>query len=207
MTPAATPRIAPLPPDEWAGREREMLRGNLARADRYLTGAADAPPVPSILGLLARHPGVGASWLAFSGTLLDEGTLDPRDRELLILRVGLRTGCRYQWAQHVGMARAAGLTSAQLAAVAEGAEAGIWTDRDRDLLRATDQLVDGHAIDDATWTRLAARFDERRLIELLFVVGGYVCLAMVLNGVGLEPAAGSDPDAPFGRPPANDPIR
>ncbi|MFV2175248.1 carboxymuconolactone decarboxylase family protein [Actinomadura sp. LOL_016] len=207
MTPGAEPRIAPLPLDEWAEEDRELLRGNLGRADRYLTGATDAPPVPSILGLFARHPGVGASWLAFSGTLLDEGTLDPRDRELLILRVGLRTGCRYQWAQHVGMARTAGLTPEQLAAVAEGAEGGIWTDRDRDILRATDQLVDGHAIDDATWTRLAARFDDRQLIELLFVVGGYVCLAMVLNGVGLEPTAGPDPDAAFTRAPANEPIR
>ncbi|TDD86026.1 carboxymuconolactone decarboxylase family protein [Actinomadura darangshiensis] len=188
MTPAA-PRMEPLPIAEWAEEERDLLRGNMARADRYLTGAADAPPVPSILGLFARHPRVGAPWLAFSGTLLDDGTLDPRDRELLILRVGRRTGCRYQWAQHVGMARAAGLAPEQIAALREGAGAGTWSERDRDILRAADQLVDGHTIDDALWERLAGRFDERQLLELLFVVGGYVCLAMVLNSVGLEPAS------------------
>lgn len=192
MTPAAAPRMGPLPIAEWAEEERELLRGNMARADRYLTGAADAPPVPSILGLFARHPRLSAPWLAFSGTLLDDGTLDPRDRELLILRVGHRTGCRYQWAQHVGMAEAAGLRPEQIAALRDGAGAGIWSERDRDVLRAADQLVDAHTIDDALWERLAARFDERQLLELLFVVGGYVCLAMVLNSVGLEPSSGPD---------------
>lgn len=195
MTPAAAPRMRPLPIAEWAEEERELLRGNMARADRYLTGAADAPPVPSILGLFARHPRLSAPWLAFSGTLLDDGTLDPRDRELLILRVGHRTGCRYQWAQHVGMARAAGLEPEQIAALRDGADTGTWSERDRDILLAADQLVDGHTIDDALWERLAGRFDERRLLELLFVVGSYVCLAMVLNSVGLEPSNGSDPDA------------
>ncbi|MWA02486.1 carboxymuconolactone decarboxylase family protein [Actinomadura sp. LD22] len=195
MTPAAAPRMRPLPIAEWAEEECELLRGNMARADRYLTGAADAPPVPSILGLFARHPRLSGPWLAFSGTLLDGGTLDPRDRELLILRVGHRTGCRYQWAQHVGMARAAGLEPAQIAALRDDADTGAWSERDRDILLAADQLVDGHTIDDALWERLAARFDERRLLELLFVVGSYVCLAMVLNSVGLEPSNGSDPDA------------
>ncbi|MFD0691671.1 carboxymuconolactone decarboxylase family protein [Actinomadura fibrosa] len=186
--------MEPLAADEWTDEQRELLRGGLARADRYLTGDAGAPP-PPILGLLARHPRVGAPWLAFSGTLLDGGTLDPRDRELLILRVGWRTRCHYQWAQHVGMAEAAGLSPGQIAAVPRGADAGVWSERDRDLLRAADQLVDGHTVDDAVWRRLAGRFDERRLLELLFVVGGYVCLAMVLNSVGLRPAGGPDLDA------------
>ncbi|OHV65034.1 alkylhydroperoxidase [Pseudofrankia sp. BMG5.36] len=196
--------MGPLPVSEWTEEDRELLRGNLARADRYLSGEADAPPMPPILGLFARHSRLGAPWLAFSGKLLDDGALDPRDRELLILRVGHRTGCRYQWAQHVGMAQAAGLTLEQIAAVAAAAVAAgsvadagaadAWTDRDRDLLRAVDQLVDDHVIDDATWARLATHLDERQLLELTFVVGSYVCLAMVLNSVGLEPAVLPDPD-------------
>jgi 4-carboxymuconolactone decarboxylase len=185
-------RLGPLPAAEWTPEERELLRGGLARADRYLSGEPDAPPMPPILGLLARHPRIGGPWLAFSGTLLDGGTLGPGDRELLILRVGWRTRCRYQWAQHVGIGQAAGLTPEQIAAVPDGPGAGVWTDRQRDLLLAADQLLNEHVIDDGTWERLAARLDERQLLELTFVVGSYACLAMVLNSAGLEPAAGSD---------------
>ena len=75
----------------------------------------------------------------------------------------------------------------------------MWTERDRDLLGAADQMIDAHRVDDATWARLATRYDEQQLLELLFVVGSYVCLAMVLNSVGLEPDAGPDgqhPDLP-----------
>ena len=38
----------------------------------------------------------------------------------------------------------------------------------------------------ALWNCLASRLDEHQLLELLFVVGNYVCLAMVLNSVGLQ---------------------
>ena len=34
--------------------------------------------------------------------------------------------------------------------------------------------------------RLAERFDERQLVELVFVVGTYTCLAMAFNSFGLE---------------------
>jgi AhpD family alkylhydroperoxidase len=148
--------------------------------------------MPGILGLLGHHPRLAADWLAFSGGLLDDPVLDPRDRELLVLRVGWRTQCRYEWAQHVRMAREAGLSAEQVAAVAGPVDAPCWGDHQRDLLTAADQLVAAHRIDDPTWRRLAARLDERALLELLFVVGGYLCLALVLNGAGLEPDPGAD---------------
>ncbi|CAO5191970.1 4-carboxymuconolactone decarboxylase [Frankia sp. AiPs1] len=193
MTRAARPRIGPLAVSQWSARDRELLRGNLARADRYLSGEPDAPPMPAILGLFARHSTVGAAWLAFSSTLLEQGVLDAHDRELLILRVGHRTSCAYLWTQHAGMAQAAGLTPERIAAVADTGEAHPWSERDRDLLRAADQLVAGHVIDDPTWERLARHFDDRQLLELTFVVGSYVCLAAVLNSVGLQPGPAAQP--------------
>jgi AhpD family alkylhydroperoxidase len=174
------------------GAVRELLRGRLPVADRYLTGEPDAPPLPGILGLFAHHPRLTGDWLHFSAGLLDDPVLDPRDRELLVLRVAWRAQCGYEWAQHARMAVAAGLTPAQVAAAAGPLDGAGWDARDRDLLAAADQLVEDHRIDDVTWRRLAARFDERQILELLFVVGSYLCLALVLNGAGLEPDPGTD---------------
>ena len=143
-----------------------------------------AGPRPS--GRLAAH------WLGLSGALLDDPVLDARDRELLILRVGWRLQCRYAWAQHAAIGRDAGLTPEEVSAVAGDADDAAWTSRDRDLLAAADQMITDHRIDEDTWQRLAAHFDESQLLELLFVVGSYVCLALVLNSVGLEPDAGPD---------------
>jgi 4-carboxymuconolactone decarboxylase len=180
------PRLRPLPAAEWTEQERVLLRGRLERADHYLSGEPDAPPIPPILGLLARHPRVGGSWLAFSGTLMDRASLTERDRELLILRVGHRTGSRYLSLQHVNLGLAAGLTPQEVHALGGGSETHDWCDRDRTLIRAADELVDRHVLSDATWLGLSAAFDEQQLLELLFVIGSYVCLAMVLNSVGLE---------------------
>ncbi|MBL7488363.1 carboxymuconolactone decarboxylase family protein [Frankia sp. AgB1.9] len=193
LTGAPAARIGPLPAAEWDEADRELLRGHLARAERYLSGAPDAPPMPPVLGLLARHARIGGPWLAFSGRLLEDGALRPRDRELLILRVGVRTRSRYLWAEHVRLGREAGLDEAELAALGVGAEADGWSGRDRDLLVAVDQLVDQHVLDDVLWARLAGELDERELLELIFVVGSYVCLAMVLNSAGLAPPADSPP--------------
>jgi AhpD family alkylhydroperoxidase len=188
------PRLAPRPVEGWDRADRELLRGRLAAADRYLSGRPDAPPLPGILGLLGHHPRLAADWLAFSGGLLDHPTLDPRDRELLILRVAWRTGCRYEWVQHARMARDAGLTPEQVAAVAAepSHDAACWDDDQRTLLRAADEMVDAHRVGDATWERLAARLDEPALLEVLFVVGSYLCLALVLNSTGLEPDPAPD---------------
>jgi AhpD family alkylhydroperoxidase len=192
MRPAAAPRLVPLTAARWNGADRDLLRGRIAAVDAYLSGRPDAPPMPGILGLLGHHPRLAANWLAFSGGLLDEPTLDPRDRELLILRVAWRTGCRYEWAQHTRMALAAGLTAKQVAAAAGPPDAPCWDDHQRDLLDAADQMVEAHRVEDGTWARLAARFDERALLEVLFVIGGYLCLALVLNSAELEPDPGTD---------------
>jgi 4-carboxymuconolactone decarboxylase len=196
-TPEA-PRLAPVTAARLGREGRELLTGRLAAADRYLSGGPEAPPMPAILGLLGHHPALAANWLAWNAGLLEAPVLDPRDRELLVLRVGWRAQCRYEWAQHVRMALDAGLTPEQVAAVAsEGdddsdARTPVWSDRDRHLLAAADQMVVDHRVDDVTWRGLAAHFDEAQLLELLFVVGSYLCLALVLNSVGLVPDPGTD---------------
>jgi alkylhydroperoxidase family enzyme len=196
VNPVSAPRVAPLAVDGLAPEGRDLLRGRLPVADPYLTGAADAPPLPAILGLFGHHPRLGADWLTLSAGMLDDPVLDPRDRELLILRVSARTGSRYEWSQHTRIGRSVGIGDDQLTAVAGDPADPIWTTEERDLLDAVDQMIDDRRVGDATWRRLAHRFDERQLLELLFVIGSYLCLALVLNSVGLEPDPGTDGDIP-----------
>ena len=172
--------------------DRALLRGRLAVADQYLTGLPDAPPLPGILGLLGHHPRLASNWLAMNGELLDDPNLEPRDRELLILRVAWRTQCRYEWAQHSRMAEAAGLSAGDVAAVAGPIDAERWSARDRHLLTAADEMIADHRVGDETWQGLADQFDERQLLELLFIVGAYSCLAFVLNSTELLPEPGTD---------------
>ncbi len=89
------------------------------------------------------------------------------------------------------------VTAPQVAGIVGHADAELWSDRQKDMLAATDQMVEGYRVDDAAWQRLARHFDEQQLLESLFVVGSYLCLALVLNCAGLEPdrVAEVGPDA------------
>jgi len=185
---ATGPRIAPLPIDQWSDEAVAALRAAFGEtaAERLLAGAPDAPRVPNALTTLMRHPGLAGPFLTYNAVLLNAPALEPRLRELMVLRVAWRTRSTYEWAQHVRMARRCGITAEEIDAITDGTGAGVWSPLDADVLSATDQLLDHYRIDDDTWARLAERLDERQLMEVAFIVGTYTCLAMAFNSFGLE---------------------
>jgi alkylhydroperoxidase family enzyme len=144
-------------------------------------------------------------WLGFGGALL-AGTLPGRLRELVILRTAYRFGGRYEWAHHVELGEAQGISGPELAALgADGSlDALDLAPLERAALRAVDETADQGAVSDATWGALAAELDEGELIELLMLVGHYLMLTTVLRSlrVALEPRAEALADAVPGGPTA-----
>jgi len=154
--------------------------------ERFLATGADAPRVPNVLTTMMRHPALAGPFLTYNNVLLRTPAIEPRLRELVVLRVAWRTRSPYEWVQHVRLAPRFGITAEEIDAIAQGADAGTWTPLEADLLAATDQLIETYRVHDATWARLAEHLDERQLIEVPFIVGTYTCLAMAFNSVGLE---------------------
>jgi 4-carboxymuconolactone decarboxylase len=189
VTATAGPRLAPLPVDRWDNDARAALQAGFGKeaTDRFLSPGPDAVPVPNALSTLMHHPGLAGPFLAFNRVLLFTPALEPRLRELMVLRVAWRTRSAYEWLQHVRLARGCGVTPDEIDAIARGADADApWSPLEAELLAATDELIDGYRIDDRTWARLAEHLDERQLVEVVFVVGTYTCLAMAFNSFGLE---------------------
>ena len=169
------PRIPPLSPGEADDQARELL----AQAGGPAAGATN------IFATFVRHPGLFRKWLPFGGKLL-AGKLPARDRELLILRTGWNCRSDYEFAQHVRIARAAGVSDEEIERVKQGADAAGWSDLDGLLLRAADELHTDACLGDATWAALAAHYDERQLIELPMLVGHYHLVAFTLNSLGVQ---------------------
>jgi len=140
-----------------------------------------------IFATLARHPGLFRRWLPFGGKLLQGAKLDHRDRELVILRVAWRCQCEYEWTQHVGIAREAGLSDDEIRRVAGGPDAPEWSQDDAALLRAVDELRDDSCMTDSTWAALSRRFNEQQMIEVPMLAGHYAMLAGALNSFGVQP--------------------
>ncbi len=180
-------RLAPVPFDEWDDDTRVVLLAHLRRPELYLSGTPDAPPMPVVLELFAHHRALSQAWLPFTSMLAGpESVLEPAVRELAILRVAWRTHSGYEWAQHARMGRDAGLSDGQVEGAKGVLDAGAWSPRDRAVLQAADEMIDRFRVEDATWDALTEHFVPDQLLELLFVVGGYLCLAGVLNSVGLQ---------------------
>jgi len=170
------PRVQPAPPSEWNDDIRPQLEAIERGSGRLL----------NIFRTLARHPKLLKRWLVFGNHVLSGSTLPARERELIILRTGYLCGSGYEWAQHVAIGRAAGVTDDEIRRLGAEPAATGWSDSDRTLLHATDQLVASKFIDDETWAALATTWNEQQLMDIVFTVGQYTLVSMALNTFGVQ---------------------
>jgi alkylhydroperoxidase family enzyme len=184
-SPAApdSPRIAPLPRDQWDERLTKVLE---------LSPGGTGEPM-HIFATLARSPEVFRRWMGFGASLLG-GALPARLRELVILRTAYRFEGRYEWAQHIEMGGAAGVTHDEMEALGSDAaalDAGGFSHLERAAVQAVDDTADHGAVADATWSALAELLDDAGLIELLMLIAHYLMLTTVLRSlrIQLEPRA------------------
>jgi 4-carboxymuconolactone decarboxylase len=189
--------LAPLDFEQWTDDARARLPRYLRRPELYLADGQARRPLPKVLGLMAHNAALGGAWLDFNEVLAAQTTIDVRLRELIILRVAWQTGCAYEWAQHTRIGASAGLTPEQIHAIPDGATAANWSPVERAVLSATDQMIERSTVDASVRSRLEMFFDGPQMLELLFVVGAYVCFALVCNSAGLTPDEPADVvDAP-----------
>ena len=137
------------------------------------------------LGTFAHHPALARAYFTFNGHVMLATTLTLRQRELVILRVAALRQCAYEWAQHVVVARDVGLTDDEITRVAWGPDAPFLDPFEAALIRAVDELVEDGAIGDTTWATLADELDRQQLIDLIFTVGSYHTLSMLMRSFDL----------------------
>lgn len=176
----ASPRVPPVPPAEWTPEMRDffaIMEGPEAR---------DKGSKFNVVLTLAHHPQMASAFMSYYKVLMANSTLSLRLREIVTLRVAWRQHSDYEWTQHVAMGKSAGLTDEHIEAIKQGADGNLWSDLERDALRAVDQLATAAQIDDATWNGLSKHLDRRQIIELLFVIGTYTLLCYAFNAMGVQ---------------------
>jgi AhpD family alkylhydroperoxidase len=174
------PRIAP-------GGRREV--GLFTWGFGKVAGRVSKTEPPNLFMTLGRHRGLFRGWLWFAGRLMPGGKLPRHDTELVILRVAHLRQCAYEFEHHVRLGRRAGIGKDDVQRIIEGPAAAGWPARERALLTAVDQLHDAGDLTDEAWADLEQHLDERRLIELVFLVGHYEMLATAINTLRIQPDA------------------
>jgi alkylhydroperoxidase family enzyme len=185
------PRISPYAPDELPDNALE-IHGRVQAVADWAGKVITRETIPEFFGTLLRHPTLFEKQTAFGLELLTKGVIPPRERELAILRIAWLCGAPYEFGEHVFFAHRLGITSEEIDSVKAGYSAPCWSNHERLILKAVDELYDEAIISDATWAGLAENYDERQLIELPIVIGQYHSMAYLLNTLRARLHEGND---------------
>jgi len=144
----------------------------------------------NIFRTLAHHPGLLKRFNVLGGAFLARGLLPAREREIVILRVGWNCRAVYEFGQHTVIGREAGLTDAEIAALASIRAVGPWNDDDQALIALADEICADDCVSEATFAALRPRWNDAELVELVALAGFYRMVSGILNSLGVEPEPG-----------------
>ena len=181
----SAPRVQPVPPEAWTAEQTDAVASMAGR------------PVLNIFRTMLRHTDALRAFLGWGSYVMSKrNSLPKREREIVVLRTGFLCRSGYEWTQHREIGARAGLTDAELEAIKRGADAPGWTDADKALLKACDELHADQFVGDPTWRELARHFSEKQCMDVVFTVGQYTQVSMLLNtfGVQLDEGQTLDPD-------------
>lgn len=179
------PRIEAIPNDQIDAQSWDLVN--------TLREAAGAPPtdeMPAFMRLMAKHPPIFHRQMEM-GSVLFNGWISPREREIAVLRISWLAGAAFEWGEHVEIGKRAGLSAEEIERITQGSSAEGWSSHDAAILRAVEELLADFAISDATWDTLAASWDEQQLIELPMMIGQYLTTAFILNSLRVQLGEGN----------------
>jgi len=169
------PRIPPLDPKEWTPEQRKRFdpNGTGQRAANVFVTFVRNPPGDRLRGGVTGH-------------ILNSTTLAVRQRELLLMRIGVLCRSEYEWAAHSRLGRRAGMTDADVDRIVAGPDSAGGDPIEIAMLRATDELYRDDVISESTWATLAKTLNTKQLLDLLVAVGGYRGVSMAINSAGVQ---------------------
>jgi 4-carboxymuconolactone decarboxylase len=121
-----------------------------------------------------------------SGALLTRIKLDPRLRELAILRTAKDCKSIYEWTQHIPPAKFVGLTDEKIAAIENWREAGCFSELERLVLQLTDEVNDHVKGSRETIEGLKRYLGAAEIVELLIIIGHWRSTASILETLEVE---------------------
>jgi len=114
---------------------------------------------------LDSHPQLRAYVQCFLETFLIHGRVDPRLRELAILRIAWRCNQAYEWAQHYKRGITVGVTDADALAIRTSDPDRTLDDPEWLVVRAADDVIDLGYLTPETYAACGALFDDDAVLH------------------------------------------
>ena len=158
---------------------------DLAEVPDSATRQVDRLPL-NLTRMLLHVPAVVGPYIDLAFGLLKHGRLDPKVRELVIIRVAALSGSGYERTRHLAAAREAGATEAEIASADSGHSAGL----DADLalaFRFAEECARDVKVSESSLLEANRRFSTPEIAELTLLVGFYMMTARFLETLGVDP--------------------
>jgi 4-carboxymuconolactone decarboxylase len=140
---------------------------------------------PNLYRALGNHPALVAAWTEFSKTLRHDTRTPRRLRELVILRGAQLMRSEYEWAQHLPMARKAGVSEAQIRDLPSWRTSPSFNDREKAALALAEAVTQGR-VSDEVYAQAMQHFDHHDYVELALVAAFYAMVGRMLDAMGVE---------------------
>lgn len=140
----------------------------------------------NVYKMLMHSPNVAPGFTAMADAVMWSKKWPATWRELAIVRVGHLYHAPYEVHHHERIGRLVGLTDAQLAACAIGADQSVLTSDEQIVLRLTDALVEHHTLTPAERVEALELFDANAFADFALTVGFYQMVSNFLNVFEVE---------------------
>ena len=151
---------------------------------------------------LLNSPSATAGFYGLVNVLFFHNKVAARTRELIILRIGWRTGSEYVFCNHVLFSRELGIPDEEILGVRDPQRCHAYSKTDRAVLHLADELHEHAEVRRSTWAVLEKAFARDELVELLLIAGFWRMAAGFVKSAKIPLDAGV-PSWPEGRKPNN----
>jgi len=107
-------------------------------------------------------------------------------RELAIIRTGIVGESKFEYSQHLKVARFVGVAADKLAAIKSWTLSDKFTPVERAVMQATDELVGRNLVEDETFATLKQHLGDDQIMELFYVIGLWRMHGMIVRALHLE---------------------
>jgi len=130
------------------------------------------------------------------------GNLEPKLRELVILRMATLNTCSYELMHHLPAAKTAGLSEMEISAITSARPSGL-NEKNSVMIQLVDECSQLGKMSDSTFEQASKIFSASEIAESTLLAGLYEMLACFLKTMGVEldqhPLSWSEVDADIGK--------
>lgn len=172
-------RMAPLEADQFSDEARQMFA-------RWRVGPFKDADTNPPLKTFAHNPRLADLFSQLNIHLLVTSTLSVRHRQIAIMRTAWVCKAKYMWSSHLLTSQNFGLETSLFKPLQVGANDPYFTEFERILIIATEELIADKFISEASWQALMAEWTNEQMLDFMFTVGAYVLTAGAMRSIGVE---------------------